>query len=219
MAMVEDVKEFWNQVNGKKGFEKKFVKPDCIVLDSEYCSMGRMIALKACEKSGYTYYDAGILLDVLREQELKKQDILTYDMVLAETEKNPRELSEDIEFKTISDQYNEAIKLALSKGPCLIHERGIKEMIEAQGYSCMSVFMYATNQESKRERAKISPLYVNLNTAEELDEAIKKEDKKRSMYHNALSNFSWGEKETYDVCLNTEYLGIDESIHIMLSFM
>lgn len=219
MNKVEDVKEFWNQVGGKEAFEKKYVKPDCIVLDSEYCSMGRMIALKACEMSGYTYYDAGILLDLLREQGINKQEILKYDMVLAETEKSPRELSEDLEFKTIANIYNEAIKLALSKGPCLIHERGIKEILEAQGYSCMSVLMYATNQESKRERAKISPLYVDLTTAEELDEAIRKEDKKRSMYHNTLSDLPWGEKETYDVCLNTEYLGIDESIKIMLSFM
>ena len=59
-------REFWDGVEKKVTFQKQFKRPDCIILDSEYCSMGRMIAVKACETGGYAYYDAEKLMGLLK---------------------------------------------------------------------------------------------------------------------------------------------------------
>ena len=71
MIMRDDVhsKEFWAGVQKKATFQKRFDRPDCIVLDSEYCSMGRMIAVEACERSGYAYYHAEKLMSLLEPGE------------------------------------------------------------------------------------------------------------------------------------------------------
>ena len=85
MIMRDDVhsKEFWDGVQKKAAFQKGFDRPDCIVLDSEYCSMGRMIAVKACERGGYTYYDAEKLMSLLGLEE--RELVARYDKVLGDT--------------------------------------------------------------------------------------------------------------------------------------
>lgn len=214
-----NVKEFWDQTEGQELFEKKMKRPDCIILDSEYCSMGRMIAGKACEGTSYTYYDAALLLELLPEVREEKAAILEYDAVLAGWEKTAEELAEDPEFQRISGIYQRAVQKALELGPCLIHERGIKEKVEAMGYSCLSAIAYGTVQESKRGRAKATPDYGMLETEEELDQAIAAEDRKRRLYHDALSSSPWGAKETYDLCINTEILGKEAGVRLLRFLM
>ena len=55
--MAEDVRTA-KSTAGVKEFEAVYDRPHCIVLDSAYCSMGRMIGFKACQIAGYEYYDA-----------------------------------------------------------------------------------------------------------------------------------------------------------------
>lgn len=62
-------KEFLEGVQKKAAFQKQFERPHCIILDSEYCSMGRMIALNACEENGYAYYDAEKLMGLLKPED------------------------------------------------------------------------------------------------------------------------------------------------------
>ena len=78
-----DVRKVLDQIKGQEVFEKNMKRPDCVILDSEYCSMGRMVAVKACEGTAYTYYDASLLLDLLPEEREQKKKILEYDAVLA----------------------------------------------------------------------------------------------------------------------------------------
>lgn len=204
-----------DQIKGQEVFEKNIKRPDCVILDSEYCSMGRMVAVKACEGTAYTYYDASLLLDLLPEEREQKEKILEYDAVLAGWKGTAQELAEDPEFQRISGIYRKAVKAALEKGPCLIHERGIREDVEAMGYSCLSAITYGTVQENKRIRARVTPDYADLETDGELDQIIAAEDKKRRLYHDGLSRKPWGAKETYDLCVNTEILGKEMGIRLL----
>ena len=106
-----------DQIKGQEVFEKNMKRPDCVILDSEYCSMGRMVAMKACEGTAYTYYDASLLLDLLPEEREQKEKILEYDAVLAGWKGTAQELAEDPEFQRISGIYRKAVKAALEKGP------------------------------------------------------------------------------------------------------
>lgn len=219
--MFEDLqnKEFLQEAERKQEFKKEFKKPHCILLDSEYSSMGRMIAARVCEQIGYTYYDAKKLLDLLGADETVKAQSFSYDAFLCETAMTPGELSKTPDFIFISGQYQRAMELALSKGPCLIHERGIMEQVTALNYSVFAILCYGDYLPSKRVRTKTSPVYKHLTTDEELDAAIEKEDQKRRLYHDALSSRPWGLKESYDLCLNTETLGKDSSIRLLVSLL
>ncbi len=217
--MRDDVhsKEFWDGVQKKAVFQKRFDRPDCIILDSEYCSMGRMIAVKACERGGYTYYDAEKLMSLLGPEE--REFVARYDKVFGDTEITAEELKKDSDFERVFRLYQQAIRLALKDGPCLIHECGIKERIESEGFQCVSILFYAMDQREKRERAKTVAIYKDLETAEELDKAIEREDHRRRIYHNALSDRPWGRKETYDLCLNTDILGRKKSAELLEALM
>ena len=46
-GMAEDIR-MMKDLQHVEAFEKEYQRPDCIVLDSSYSSMGRMIAMKAC---------------------------------------------------------------------------------------------------------------------------------------------------------------------------
>ena len=219
MIMRDDVhsKEFWDGVQKKAAFQKRFDRPDCIVLDSEYCSMGRMIAVKACERGGYTYYDAEKLMSLLEPEE--RELVARYNKVLGDTEVTEEDLKKDSDFERVARLYQQAIGQALKDGPCLIHECGIKERIESEGFQCVRVLCDAMTPQEKRERARTTAIYKDLETAEELDQAIEREDHRRRIYHNALSDRPWGRKEAYDLCVNTDVFGREKSAELLEALM
>ncbi len=42
-----------------------------------------------------------------------------------------------------------------------------------------------------------------------------KKDKQRSSYYNYYSSNKWGDAKSYDLCLNSSYLGIDGSVEMI----
>ena len=59
--MAEDIRTMTNP-DGITEFERGYEVPDCVVLDSTYCSMGRMVANRACKAAGWNYFDSVIRL-------------------------------------------------------------------------------------------------------------------------------------------------------------
>lgn len=60
---------------------------------------------------------------------------------------------------------------------------------------------------------------MNLETEEELEAALKKEDNKRRNYHNFLTDELWGKKESYDLLLNSESLGLNKCVEMLSQLM
>lgn len=61
------------------------------------------------------------------------------------------------------------------------------------------------------ERHQLSP--------DQATDQIRKTDKKRAAYYNYLSNKTWGRADSYDLCLNTSVLGIDQTIEFLRLFI
>ena len=74
----------------------------------------------------------------------------------------------------------------------------------------LNVFI-AGDEKDKLERIKT--LY-NLDDSK-AKEVIVKTDKKRSSYYNYYSNKRWGDPRSYDLCLNSSFLGIDGSVEMI----
>lgn len=215
--MAEDIRNMASTA-GSPAFEKKYVPSHCILLDSTYCSMGRMIGNIACSKSGYRYYDAVILLEEVPEENLTKDEVDAFEMKLRK-EMSKEEILADPEYQRISAVFDKAIDKALAKGPCLIHDRATQEMIRAKGYSSVKVLLYATNEQDKIERAKLSPVYSSLTNDAKILEGIDEEDMIRRNYHKTGSDTPWGVKETYDLCINSDELGRDYAGWLLAQLM
>jgi len=75
---------------------------------------------------------------------------------------------------------------------------------------CLNVFISANmNDRMKRIAEKENILE---NKAKDL---IEKTDKKRSGYYNYYSNKVWGTAESYHLCINSSFLGIDDTITLI----
>lgn len=216
--MAEDIRKMFD-TKGIKAFESAFEKPDCVLMDSEYCSMGRMIALKASRASGYHYFDSVNLLEEVPETAITMKDVETLENRLRTTEMNRNQILCDKEYQKISEAYHLAVKRALQKGPCLIHDRAVSEEVISLGYNVLSVLVYATDKKNRIERAKKSPQNQDCHTDVEFLTRIQEEDNIRFNWHNAQSNTVWGDKNTYDLCLNADKLGRDFSAEVLAFVM
>ena len=205
---------------GMSEFERGYVVPDCVVLDSAYCSMGRMIALRACKAAGWTYHDTVTLLDLVPECGVTADDVDAFEAKSAAPDANLNELRSSDEYQRILAAYRLAAERALAEGPCLIHDRVGKAFVQSLGKTCASAMTYASDQPAMRVRAKVSPLYADLTDDDELDAAIAYENAHRRSWHAlADDGTTWGEPETYDLMINTDLIGRDFAAQILAQLM
>ena len=216
--MAEDIRTMKDTGNVKE-FQVKYDLPDCVVLDSGYCSMGRMIAYEACKRSGYTYYDAVTLLELVPQYGLSKDQVDVYERKLRRRAYSAEELQEDEEFMRISKIFDEAADIALGKGKCLIHDRISKDQVIAKGYTCVSAMTYASDLDAKLVKARASSVYENIIDDSIIEEAIEEEDRIRKNWKRAHSKDEWGCLESYDLVLNTDTFGREYAIELLTSIM
>lgn len=205
--MAEDIRKMAD-TTGNQAFEKQFEPPHCVLLDSEYCSMGRMVGMLACQQTGYRYYDAATLLEMVPESGITMQDVDAFEAALRYELTKSQILAMDA-YPKITAAFDQAIGKALANGPCLIHDRASRELVEGKGYACLRVLTYAVKEEDKIARARLSPLYRGIPSDAEVLRKIREEDNIRANYCMAHSGSVWGRKESYDLCLNTDALGRD----------
>lgn len=205
---------------GMSEFERGYVVPDCVVLDSAYCSMGRMIALRACKAAGWTYHDTVTLLDLVPECGVTADDVDAFEAKSAAPDANLNELRSSDEYQRILAAYRLAAERALAEGPCLIHDRVGKAFVQSLGKTCASAMTYASDRPAMRVRAKVSPLYADLTDDAEIDAAIAYENAHRRSWHAlADDGTTWGEPETYDLMINTDLIGRDFAAQILAQLM
>lgn len=217
--MAEDVRKAANTA-GMQEFERSYQVPDCVVLDSAYCSMGRMVAVRACKAAGWNYFDSVVLLELVPECGVTTDDVDAFEAKLATGDADIAALRASDEFCRIDTAVQLAVERAIAQGPCLIHDRVDKAGVLAMGHTCVSALCYAHDVEAMRVRAKVSPLYKDLTDPAELDAAIMREDNIRRAWHALHSDTTrWGEPATYDLMINTDLIGRDFAAQLLAQLM
>lgn len=189
-----------------------------VLFDSEYCSMGRWIAIVASQKLGLDFYDDQKLIELISDEVLTKKEVDELTLLLMETEQNFQELSDNPLLKKVNTGMTAAIEKAVKKVPCMIHERGIREdLLESQ--EVISVLIYNSSMKDKRKRALLDDRYTDMNEKSvDLESIVYQEDKARSLYKNAIYQKDvWGKKESYDLCLNTAFLSREKCVEILIN--
>lgn len=216
--MTEDLRKIGSTA-GIASFEYTYERPHCIVLDSAYSSMGRMIAAKACAKAGYTYYDSVLLLELVPECGVTQEEVNAFDQKLRTGERSAEEMRADPEYCRLAEAFSKAADKALAAGPCLFHDRIAKEEILAKGYTCLSGITYSLNDYEKVIRARVSPRYKDMQDDAEVLKGVHEEDMVRANWHRGGSDTVWGNLETYDFAMNTDAFGRDYAIEIFARIM
>jgi len=187
-----------------------------VVMDSEYCSMGRWISIIVGDSTGLKLYEGRDLCALANEDWLTPAYLDDFDARLVGCD--PSEVAVDPEFQRVHEALSRAIRKAAEAGPCFIHERAASTIL-ADRDDLLRVMLYGSNVEDKYPRVIIDPT-VDLGedaTREQLDAELCAQDQRRSVYHDAVAAIPWGDKRGYDLCLDSSALGREKCAEMIIA--
>lgn len=215
--MAEDIRQMMS-VTGIPAFEKNYEKPDVILVDSQYCSMGRMIAIQACRNTEYKYYDGASLLELIPETDITEDLINRFENLLR-TPDIDASISENPLFTEIIDGFSLAVQRAASEGRCLIHDIATQQMIRSLNLSCIRVMIRNSGTHTKCIRASRSPLYRQIQDEQLLMQYIQEEDRIRRNRKILFGEDTWNRNDSYDLIIDSETMSRDFSAHLLHQLM
>ena len=183
-----------------------------LTISREFGSGGRELGKRIADILGYSYYDREIITAIAKEHNYDENYVekvlenrfpinipITYGRTFSYTDVTGQQA-----IQLMSTQYKLLREFA-SKDNCVIVGRSANIILE--DFNPLNIFVYA-DMESKitrcRERAA-----ENENLSDfELKRKIKQIDNGRAKYQKFLSEQKWGNKEGYNLCVNTSGLDI-----------
>lgn len=188
-----------------------------IVMDSEYCSMGRWISVIVADKLKMKLYEGKDLAVLADEDWLTEEYLQNFDEQIADM--STKEVLEKTDILKVHQALSKAILKAVELGPCIIHERAASTILNERD-DCLKVLLYNTSMEHRIPRAIADKTYdLENKTHDELVAFINREDHKRKVYRDALTKEAWGDKESYDICLDSDILSREKCAEILIEAM
>jgi len=194
-----------------------------ITIGRQFGSNGRIIGEKVAEKLGVECYDKQLIKEVAKESGLwedllddldeKPTNSFLYSVVMdpyafAYSFDN-HGYGMNLNQKAFMATYNTIKKIA-EKESCVIIGRCSNYVLRDVEH-VLDVFLYAPIE----ERIKIVMERFNISEKQAKDQ-INKEDKARASYFNYYTSMKWGHIDSYDACINTALMGVDETVDMIL---
>lgn len=199
------------------------MKNDVIItISRQFASGGRTIAKRLAEELGIPYYDKEIITLAAKESgyneeffenaEEKANNKFMY--YLSSGLGNVSSWGTDI---ALDDKLfliqADVIRSVAAKGSCIIVGR-CADYVLANHPDCINIFIYS-DLEHRIERAK-NDYHLE---APNLKDAIIKSDKKRATYYNYYTDMKWGQMENFDLLLNSDSIGLDNSVELLKQYV
>ncbi len=198
------------------------MKKIIITIGRELGSGGRTIGKMVAEKLGIDYYDyeiidetakkSGFSTDFVQQSEQRVTSSLLYNLALGSTYgMSPYGRVGGVNLETqIFLTQQKVIREMADKGSCVIVGR-CADYILKEYDNVFKVFVYA-DLEHRRNH-----LVENYGYKPELTlKEIKKADKRRSGHYLAFTEQRWGNRENYDLMINSGLLGTEKSAELII---
>lgn len=198
--------------------EDKFV----VTIGRQFGSGGHVIGKKLAERLGVQFYDKELLLEAAKELGLNPNILQKTDEKLPpfyvgnlsltlgfymQPFSSPATSYYDNVQKSLCD----TIKAVAARESCVIVGRCADYLLR-DNPRCFNVFISASPQACAKR-------IVERTEGISLDDALvqaKKENKLRAEYYNFYTDKEWGHSSSYDLCIDSSRLGIDDSIEIIV---
>jgi cytidylate kinase len=187
-------------------------------------SGGRVIGEKIATQLGIAFYDKELIQIASRESGLGKEFFERFD------EKTSHSfLAGLLGIHGVSGDENYSINYLSNESLFKIQSDVIRELAEQQSSvfigrcadyvlkdypRCINVFISADTDDRIKRIAEIQQV-----PEKKAKEIIEKTDRKRAEYYNFFSNKVWGAAASYQLCINSSVLGIDETVSYILQFI
>lgn len=186
-----------------------------ITISREFGSGGKEIGKRLADELNLAYYDSEIVNMLVKETGLSKK----YIENISEKGIYPYPFNFGKSFYMLNNMQSnqndiliaqsKIIKEIANKGNCIIVGRGADVILKE--YNTIDIFVYA-NMNSKIKRCQEKASKDENLTLKEMEQKIKQIDKNRKKFHDLLSSNTWGDKENYDLCINTSSIKIKSII-------
>ena len=193
-----------------------------VTISREFGSGGKEIGKRLADKLGYSYYDSEIIRLLAKETGMSEE----YIKDISEKGIYPYAFQFAKSFSIYgSMQHNQTeilvaqtkiLRQIAEKGNSIIVGRGANSILKE--YNPMNIFVYA-NMESKIKRCREKANQDENLTDKELENKIKNIDKNRKAFNSVISNAEWGEKENYDLCINSSNIEIKTMIPSLAEYI
>ena len=186
-----------------------------ITIGREFGSGGRELGKRLAEALGIAYFDKEIVAEVA------KNTSLAYDYVQNIIEQRPivyypisiGHSFEDYnnyiarEYYSVHSEQDKVIKEIAAKSDCVIVGRCADYILK--DLHPYRIFVYS-DMESKIKRCKEKGEVDASLTEKKIIKAIKQIDRQRGEYYEFYTGLRWGDKENYDLMINTSNASIKE---------
>lgn len=105
------------------------------------------------------------------------------------------------------------IEKAVADGDCIIVGRCAGFLLKERK-DCLNVFIHA----DKGFRLKRAVDIEHISPAE-AEAALKKVDKRRSSFYTRYTGLVWGQKENFDICLDSGRLGVEACVDVLVQIL
>jgi cytidylate kinase len=197
-----------------------------ITIGRQFGSGGRDVGEKIAKALGIPFYDKELVELAAQKSDLSKEALKEVDeratssflYSLAGGNFSMRGINAPLYYEMpINDKLfiaqAEVIKTIAKEGSCVIVGRCADYVLENEDVDLLNVFIYA----SVDFRAKRVMDALGLTQAKARDRVIKT-DKQRRTYYDYYTSMDWGVMSNYDLCVNTEKIGIDDAAELVIRY-
>lgn len=193
------------------------MKQIIIAIGREFGSGGHVVAEKLAEHYNIPLYSKQLLSEVAKDGKYSEEILERFDEKPMNIAFIPAPIggnSVSLEQGVAISQFNFLRKKANQEKESFVVVGRCAEDILADNPNVVSAFILG-NKECKMKRVM---------EREGLDEKqalnkMKKVDKMRKTYHNFYCENKWGDSRTYDLCINTSKVGIDEAAELIRHYI
>lgn len=193
-----------------------------ITIGREFGSGGRELGKRIAEELKIAYYDKEIMAEISKKtslaeeylnQIIEKKPITYYPITVGHTFGSYDNNIVRTQASIYAEQSN-VIKELASKSDCVIVGRCADYILK--DFKPFRIFVYS-DMPSKIDRCKHKGEVDSSLTDKRLNKVIKDIDKHRAKYYEFYTGQVWGDKNNYDICINTSNKTIKEVVNEILN--
>lgn len=181
-----------------------------ITIAREYGSGGRLIGEAVAKNLGIPFYDKELILMAAKKSGFSEEYIRRTEQIKSASFLYSLYMTSQV--LPMSDQIflvqSKIIQELAEQGPCVIVGR-CADYVLRNDPNCMNIFIHAPMVERVRRAVEEYG-----EQASNMEDFVRKQDKKRSSYYNYFSQNKWGNAKNYHLAINS-ILGIPQSAKLI----
>ena len=197
-----------------------------ITIGREYGSGGKYIGERLAEELNLKLYDkellnkvaeeSGMDLKILEQMDEKQEECFWYTFAMSLYQQDSLDtLTEIPSNEKIFIEQSKKIEELSNKEYCIIIGR-CSNVILKNKPNVLNVFIYSSELDFKVKRKM---QYGNFESELEAIKAIEKIDKERETYYNYFTKKNWGDRNSYDLMIDTSKIGVDKAVELIKEYL